>query len=185
VIEGITRTKDININTPEYWNSLCSRHGGGERDDLERFNPIVEEADGSVLDVGCFFGHLFNHLYESGCTPVVGIDISLEAIKRARKNYPSCIFIVAKADALPFRDLSFDTVTSAETLEHLDDYKIGLAEAERVGKKIVFSVPKESIYTEHVWTFTRKGVENLLEKKHKSYVKSVANNWIMGVYYGK
>ena len=90
---------------------------------------------------------------------------------------------MAEATALPFSDSSFDTVILAETLEHLTDFEKGLKEAERVGKKIIFSVPKESVYTEHVWTFTREGVKNLL--KDRGFVKDLANKWLLGVYDGK
>lgn len=181
LIKGIEKTKDVNINSSRYWNNLCSEHGGGERDDSERLKPMAQLADGSALDIGCFFGHLCRYLYEKGCKPVVGIDFSLEAIKKAKRNYPFCMFVVAEATALPFRSSSFNIVTIAETLEHLTDFEEGLKEAERVGEKIIFSVPNESVYEEHVWTFSQKGIENLL-KNRDGYVKILADKWLMGVY---
>lgn len=191
-IKGIERTKEVNINTPEYWDTLWGGHGGGERNDLERFMPIANLAIllQPALDVGCGFGHLCNHLNEWGCYPVYGVDFSCEAIERAKINYPHCHFEVAAAEKLPFDDETFMTVTIAEALEHLDDYLAALEEALRVTKKggrIIFTVPDQSVYTEHVWTFTFEGVKDLvtaLNYKNAEVsgggAKRIAGKWLLG-----
>lgn len=178
-MEGVAKTKEVNINTVKFWNEKWGSHGGGERDNPERFKPMARKTLGVALDVGCGFGHLCKYLYERGCEPVYGVDFSVEAIKRARKNYAYCEFIVADAAHLPFRDSSFDSVTLAEVLEHLTDYEAGLREAERVGERVVFTVPDRSVYDEHVWTFSEEGVKKIVDK---GYYVRLADKWWMGVY---
>jgi SAM-dependent methyltransferase len=178
-LRGITKTKEVNINTPEFWNSKWGTHGGGERNDAERFKPIARKAWGRALDVGCSFGHLCNYLYERGCDEVYGVDFSREALLKAKRNYPFCTFVVADANFLPFKNDCFDSVTVAETLEHLDDYRAGLREALRVAETVIFTVPDSSVYDEHVWTFTMEGVENLVDGS--GYCERVASKWLMGV----
>lgn len=180
-MEGIKQTKKVNINTVSYWNRLWSSHGGGERDDVERFKPLTRFASGSTLDVGCGFGHLCNYFFEARSYPVYGVDFSREALKRAKQNYPSCQFIVADACYLPFRNKAFDCVTLAETLEHLTDYRDGLREAERVASRVVFTVPINSVYDEHVWTFTAEGIANLMREKG-GYYDVLVNKWFTAVY---
>lgn len=178
---GIRKTQQENINTVDFWNRKWGSHGGGERNDVERFKPMARKAGGIACDVGCGFGHLCKYLYDRGCEPVVGVDFSVEAIKRAKKNYPFCTFLVAEATHLPFRDSSFDSVTLSEVLEHLTDFEEGLREAERVSEKIIFAVPDGSVYDEHVWTFSEAGLKKLLRERN-GYYERLAGKWFLGVY---
>jgi ubiquinone/menaquinone biosynthesis C-methylase UbiE len=66
---------------------------------------------GRILDVGCGTG-LFLRMYEErgGCG--IGIDLSREMIRKARKRCESSEFFVGNAEILPFREGSFDAVCS-------------------------------------------------------------------------
>lgn len=174
----VEKTKEVNINTPDYWNTKLFTHGGGERNDDERLQPIALRTFGVACDVGCMFGHLCDRML-GRCDEVYGVDLSRVAIAKAKRNYPACSFLVASAEHLPFRDKVFDFVTSAETLEHLTDWKKGLAEMCRTANNVIFSVPNESIYDEHVWTFSVKDVENIVAGR--GYCKMLTTKWIMGV----
>lgn len=180
-MKEIEKTKEANINTPQYWNRLSSTHGGGERDDAERFKPMARMAWGSTLDIGTMFGHLCKYLWEDRSEPVYGVDFSRDAIQKAHRNYVFAEFLIADACHLPFRDKVFDSVTLAETLEHLTDFMEGLKEAERVGNRIVFTVPDSSVYDEHVWTFSEGGIANLMKMKG-GYYEKLARKWWMGWY---
>src|SRR5258708_5616998 len=76
--------------------------------------------DKTVLDVGCGFGWaelLFSKLHPQ---KMIGIDTSNECLIIAKKfKHPSCNFKVGNALKLPFKDKTFDTVMSWETLEHI------------------------------------------------------------------
>ncbi len=65
--------------------------------------------DGYVLDIGSGSGLLCD-LFD--IDKYVGVDLSSEMIKIARKKHPDKHFIMADMHALPFEDNSFDTVVS-------------------------------------------------------------------------
>jgi ubiquinone/menaquinone biosynthesis C-methylase UbiE len=82
----------------------------------------------------------------------VGVDISLQAMKNARKNAKMTLdstsdltdFCVCSATHLPFRDKVFSRVASIAVLEHVPNDKLAIHETSRVtriGGKIFISVP--------------------------------------------
>lgn len=71
---------------------------------------LVEGAAGAVLDVGCGTGRNLP-LYRPGVR-VVGVDVSAEALARARRRRPDVPLVQGDAQALPFRASAFDTVVS-------------------------------------------------------------------------
>jgi 2-polyprenyl-3-methyl-5-hydroxy-6-metoxy-1,4-benzoquinol methylase len=90
---------------------------------------------GRILDVGCGTGYGTSHLAETA-TSAVGIDLSRQAIRYARKRYnkPGVAFLQMNAELLGFPDCSFDFVISTENFEHLHDQKGCLREISRVLK---------------------------------------------------
>src|SRR3954452_4748556 len=56
-----------------------------------------------VADIGCGTGKAVAELMESG-VEAIGIDISEQAIARARERFPMADFRTAPSDALPFAD---------------------------------------------------------------------------------
>jgi len=87
---------------------------------------------GRVLDVGCG-----DAIYLWGGRPpdfVTCVDLDV---------YPHT-HVQAAAEALPFRDDSFDTALLLEILEHVDDVDAVLSEALRVAKRVIISYPNES-----------------------------------------
>jgi len=86
------------------------------------------------LDVGCAYGFLTKYLRHG---MHVGIDVSKYAIAQRRVTNR---LLLASATDLPFRDNTFELVTSFETTEHLSEENIlkMYQEIERVGKKWVF-----------------------------------------------
>lgn len=73
-----------------------------------------------VLDVGCGDGR---SLVASGltiCNLVVGVDVHLESIRRAARRIPEGMFVLARAEELPFSEGSFDRVISRVALPYMD-----------------------------------------------------------------
>ena len=105
--------------------ALCERLGLGR---WRRW--LVDGASGSVLDIGCGTGRNLP-LYRPGVR-VVGIDVSADALARARRRRPDVPLVQGDAHALPFGAQSFDTVVSALVFCSVPDAARGLGEVRRV-----------------------------------------------------
>ena len=90
---------------------------------------------GRILEIGCGTGAITRRLAAEG--DVVGIDPSPVFIARARELAPQLRFEIADGRELPFADDSFDAVVCHTALCHIPDCERVLAEAYRVGRKLV------------------------------------------------
>lgn len=115
--------------------------------------PLVEGK--IVLDAACGEGYGAT-LLATSAAHVTGLDISADAIKRAKENYSDYIgvdFIEASITHLPVQDHSIDVVVSFETIEHVSE-KIQwqfLDEIARVLKEngiLIMSTPNKAIYSD-------------------------------------
>ena len=92
--------------------------------------------DENVLDLGCGAGWLARLLSER--VPegrVVGIDISDEMVRRARKNYvdlENTMFVLGGADEIPWDANFFTRAISVESAYYWPDPELGLREIFRV-----------------------------------------------------
>jgi SAM-dependent methyltransferase len=84
----------------------------------------------SVLNVGAGTGS-----YEPTELNVVAVEPSFTMIRQRRAAAAPAV--QARAEALPFRDASFDAVLGVLTLHHWHDLKLGLAECGRSARKRV------------------------------------------------
>jgi SAM-dependent methyltransferase len=93
--------------------------------------PFAEGKD--VLDAACGVGYGTAYLAQRA-RRAVGIDLSTDAIRYARRRYaaPNVRYEVGDVLALPFANGSFDVVCSFETIEHLREPERFVAEAARV-----------------------------------------------------
>jgi ubiquinone/menaquinone biosynthesis C-methylase UbiE len=108
-----------------------------------------------ILEAGCGISVLMNSFPSA---TVVGIDISLIALKKARKIYKKPIFIQGDIRYLPFRKESFDIVYNIGVIEHFVKPKSALIEMFRVSKfsgRVIVAVPNKY----NLWTFGRKFVD--------------------------
>jgi len=103
----------------------------GEKTGLRRWREwLVRDARGLVLDLGCGTGRNLP-LYGGGVRPI-GLDPELASLRAARKKAPGVPLVRASAEALPFRDRTFDTVVSGLVFCSVPDPLRGLAEVRRV-----------------------------------------------------
>lgn len=91
---------------------------------------LVKGATGRALDLGTGTGRNLP-LYPPGVR-VVALDPHLENALRARARAPAVPVVVARAEALPFRERAFDTVVSGLVLCSVTDPDRSLGEARRV-----------------------------------------------------
>jgi SAM-dependent methyltransferase len=109
--------------------------------------------DGALaLDVGCGVGLYTARMAESGAT-VFGTEVEWDRAVEARAA--GLAAVCAPAEALPFRDASFQVVLLHEVLEHVADDRATAAEISRVladaGRAVVF-VPNRW------WPFETHGI---------------------------
>jgi demethylmenaquinone methyltransferase/2-methoxy-6-polyprenyl-1,4-benzoquinol methylase len=83
-----------------------------------------------VLDVGCGTGRL-GELLSARCR-VIGLDVSAEMLRLARKVSVRIRPVQGSAYRLPFRDGSFDRAVSGFVLRNLDDLPAAFHELARV-----------------------------------------------------
>jgi ubiquinone/menaquinone biosynthesis C-methylase UbiE len=91
---------------------------------------LVTGARGRVLDLGCGTGRNLPLLPPG--TIAVALDPSWEALQRARRRAPRVPLVVGSAEALPFREATFDTVLSGLVFCCVPDARRGLLEVKRV-----------------------------------------------------
>lgn len=113
-----------------------------------------------VLDVACGEGYGSKLLKDWGAKEVVGVDISGEAIAKAKETFGTqggITFLQHTCETLPFDADSFDVIVSFETIEHVDNPERFLREIARVLRfngTAVISCPNDYAYEEHVENFT-------------------------------
>lgn len=119
-------------------------------------------SDGSVLDVGCGDGLFLSLLSEKrgNAEGLVGIDISEEAVARARDKGIDARVAPLSA-TLPFPDNSFTYIVLLDVLEHVYDPEALLKEAKRVSiEYVVISVPNFSSLPARLQTLMGRIPEN-------------------------
>ena len=123
---------------------------------------LLGRIKGKNLDIGC--GD-WKHYDLSSSEYSVGMDVSLNAFKRAKKNKiekTSYDLVRASAEKLPFKDGSFERVSMIETLTLIGkDYGKVLDEVARVTKdNFVFTVTHKEIDND-ILKNSVKGVEKV------------------------
>jgi len=98
-----------------------------------------------VLDCGTGLGWVLKIIGELYACPLVGVDISLARLDRARReNGARAPVAAAHIGRLPFAAATFDKIVLSEVLEHLDDDETGLRDVARVlkpGGVVAITVP--------------------------------------------
>ena len=89
-----------------------------------------------ILDAGCGTGVFTLDLLHLGC-PIIGIDLSMPMLLRAKQKARGYPFRIVLADllSLPFSENSFDKVISVTALEFIEDGRGAIDELFRVTKR--------------------------------------------------
>jgi len=114
----------------------------------EKFRGELEACE-TILDVGCGNGN-FILMAAGRCSDmrVVGID-SCEALVRMGRIKGNDV-AVAKADALPFRNSSFDVVIGMSLLHHVSNVEEVVKEMRRVARQTVL-ISEPNLYSPLQW----------------------------------
>ena len=118
----------------------AGRGEGMEEDHLPITLPVLDlmrlSPDDNILDVGCGAGWLARLLSER--VPegrVVGVDVSDEMVRRARRNYvalDNTMFVIGSADEIPWGANFFTRAISVESAYYWPDPSRALREILRV-----------------------------------------------------
>src|SRR5258708_26129205 len=90
---------------------------------LKIYSDLVP-AGSRILELGCGTGELLTEVKPS---IGVGLDLSGQMLKLARKDYPNMHFVVGDAEALSFAG-TFDFILMSELIGHLSDVQGMLAQ---------------------------------------------------------
>ena len=164
--------------------------GGGFREykQLRRLNLIKEllkawdPGRGLILDIGCGDGHAASLLFGEQTPPCLGLDYSLEKLRKFAGNGPKRMVLLGDAESLPLKDECVDYVVCLETLEHLPTPGACMREAARVLKRggwclismpvnsalqpfikgLMKKVKKTRVFDEHIQTITPQDLKQML-----------------------
>src|SRR5699024_11127164 len=145
----------------QYYAHAHAADGGGQlpwhmRRVAARLEPLRGKA---VLDIACGAGSWLRELQHRGAIPS-GIDISEQAVARARSNLPKADIRQGVAEALPFDSGQFDLITCMGSLEHFLDQPKALGEMLRVTKpkaRFLILVPNAGFLTRRLGLYRGTG----------------------------
>ncbi len=100
--------------------------------DLVRLTHV--NSNSIVLDLGCGTGN-YTAALKNVAHKVIGLDISLGMIEKARVKVPNSDFINSNIMFLPFKSCMFDRLYGIQVIHHVKDKMTFLKEAYRVLKE--------------------------------------------------
>lgn len=137
-----------------------------------------------VLDVGAGEGSFAQRFCDDGfAREVTALEVAESAVAAIKSRDISCLTGAAVFDGyeLPYPDASFDLVTLINVLEHVENPRLLLREAARVGRHVYVNVPLEDTLRldcssediGHIVFFSRKTMLSLVRTSGLELVRSL------------
>ena len=105
--------------------------------DFEQLANAIDLRDKTVVDIGCGDGAFVRALAGAGAT-AIGIELSEDAVARAREQDPEHRYELGGAERLPLEDQSVDVATLMRSLHHVPDPSSAFPELRRVVREYVW-----------------------------------------------
>jgi SAM-dependent methyltransferase len=144
--------------------SVHGLDGAPEWSALQGLLPALRALD--VLDLGCGFGWFCRWAHEQGAASVLGVDVSVNMLERARAATPDGAIVYREADLETFEPAqqAFDLAYSSLAFHYLDDLAGLLGRvhgALRPGSRLVCSVehPMMTAPVKQGWSMGADGRE--------------------------
>lgn len=203
-------SKDLNVFYNQSKHSVDLQNGG-RTDRRKQIAYQWLKNSHKILDIGCNDGSEDKVYLEDGKV-VHGVDISVEAVKRANKIGVRARVLDVSSKNLPFSPSAFDAVVAGEIIEHLvdtDGFLEKIYKVLRPGGKLIITTPnlaslgrrillflgknpfiETSLHQPvggaapvgHLRYFTRQTLEELLRANHFEIEKTTSDNLSLGFF---
>lgn len=164
---------DLAYTVEDPWNMASDL----ERARFEATNAVIERAFGrvgSVLELGCGEGHQTEYLARVSDRQF-GLDVSPQAVDRARRRVPSAQFAATDVFGQPWGDQAgrFDLVTACEVLYYLSDPAATIERMRHLGRAglVTFFAPAARRIGPQV---------DAIPGLHKDWVQYGGTAWLVG-----
>jgi ubiquinone/menaquinone biosynthesis C-methylase UbiE len=127
------------------------------------------------LDIACGTGHLVGAASKRGAASQ-GIDFSPAMVETARANYPAEHFQTADALDLPYEDETFDAVSCAFGLSHMEDPRAAVKEIFRVlkpGGRFAFTLWFDAAGGNQVYAILKSALD-----AHATSAFTLSDQWV-------
>lgn len=123
----------------------------------------------NVLDLGCGDGRLASIWREIIGGNIYALDLSPEAMQKAKTRYPFINFTDGDATQTPYDADFFDVVVNQEVMEHIEDQQKFVFECNRILKKngyLILTTPNK-YYFDHKegGNYSKQPIENIVTKE--------------------
>ncbi|MEX2426070.1 MAG: class I SAM-dependent methyltransferase [Thermomicrobiaceae bacterium] len=162
VPEDVLRTfyREVDVEYPEWANTY------GNYNPPRALVSYLDQLDRSldILEVGSGGGYLLEDLWNRGFHNLTGSDITVTSMAEMNRRAIDVTVVGADAEALPFREGSFDVVISSDVIEHLPVVTSHLLDVRRVlrpGGRYLLKTPNRrpaelyyrlrGLYDYHIW----------------------------------
>jgi len=150
------------------------------------FEELPLGASDTILDLGCNTGYLSEIMRKTSGSRVVGVEISPDVVKFAKKEFPYIDFIEGDISReLPFEENSFLAASAYDVLEHvldLDSVLKSLSKCLKDGGYLVVSFPNETFLFKIVWFVWTHMKGKVLQDVHVRDFKKEEFEKIFGSY---